>query len=60
MKHHMTTKDFETLSKLILLHAQKVIDYTGAVPSKAMARYHNEAVELLKKVQTLLHGNELT
>lgn len=60
MKNHMTTNEFQRLGKLILLHAQKVIDYTRAVPSPAMARYHSEAVELLKKAQTLLHGNELT
>lgn len=60
MKNQMTQKEMDSLSALILLHTQKVSDYTKAVPNVGMARKHNEWVELLKKVQTLLHGEAVT
>ena len=60
MKNQMTQKEMDSLSALILLHSQKVSDYTKAVPNVGMAKRHNEWVEMLKKAQTLLRGEELT
>lgn len=56
MSNQFTQKQFETLSTLIMFHAQKVSDYTKAVPNVGMAKRHNEFVETLRKAQTLLHG----
>ena len=53
----LTKKDAEALAGLVLLHKQKVIDYTKAVPNKAMARRHNEFAETLLKLQTVAAGN---
>jgi len=60
MSNQFTQKQFETLSTLIMFHAQKVSDYTKAVPNVGMAKRHNEFVETLKKAQTLLHGEPAT
>ena len=57
MKNQMTQKEMNSLSALILLHSQKVSDYTKAVPNFGMAKRHNEWVEMLKKAQTLLRGD---
>ena len=53
----LTNKDAEALAGLVLLHKQKVIDYTKAVPNKAMARRHNAFSETLLKLQTIVAGN---
>lgn len=53
----LTKKDIEALSGLVLLHKQKVMDYTKAVPNKGMARRHNEFVETLTKVRAIADGN---
>ena len=58
--NQMTQKEMDGLSALVMLHAQKVSDYTRAVPNAGMARKHNEWVELLRKAQTLLRGEPLT
>lgn len=58
--NQMTQKEMDGLSALVMLHAQKVSDYTRAVPNAGMARKHNEWVELLRKAQTLLSGEPLT
>jgi hypothetical protein len=55
-KNHLTETEHESLCALILLHAQKVTDYTHAAPNAAMARRHRGWVELLRKAQALLHG----
>lgn len=60
MKNQMTQKEMECLSALIMLHSQKVIDYTRAVPNVGMAKRHNEFAEVLKKAQTVLRGELLT
>jgi len=60
MKNQMTQKEMDGLSALILLHAQKVIDYTKAVPNVGMAKRHKEWVETLKKAQTVLRGEQVT
>ena len=53
----LTKKDAEALAGLVLLHKQKVIDYTKAVPNKGLARRHNEFAETLLKLQTVAAGN---
>lgn len=60
MKNQMTQKEMDSLSALILLHLQKISDYTKAVPNVGMAKRHNEWVEMLKKAQTLLRGDPMT
>lgn len=60
MSNQFTQKQFDTLSTLIMFHAQKVIDYTKAVPNVGMAKRHNEFVETLRKAQTMLHGKPAT
>jgi len=60
MKNQMTQKEMDSLSALILLHSQKVSDYTKAVPNVGMAKRHNEWVEMLKKAQSVLREDPLT
>ena len=49
-------KDVETLGALVLMHKQKVMDYTRAVPNVGMAKRHGQFVETLLKVQTVAGG----
>lgn len=53
----LNKKDVEMLGGLVLMHKQKVMDYTRAVPNLGMAKRHGQFVETLLKVQTIAGGD---
>lgn len=55
----LTRKDHENLARLIAIHNQRSLDYTG-MGDTGRARLHDGFVHTLEAVQTLLRGKELT